>query len=160
MAIDISKNATHNIAFPSKVASAMGQYGHVINLVMVADTDNGVLATKGDYVSFDQYEVGAVSDNKVEGVIREINNSEGGSYVEFTKLADAQYFFVYNAPISPYPEVELRDEALFYNADGDVAQGMELHLGDWVSLSDSAFTGTPVAGKTVKYSAGKYVVQP
>lgn len=158
MAVDISKNNTHIIAFPSFVASAMGQYGHVINLVMQANQDNGVLAAKGDYVSFEQYEMDAVADNKVEGVIREAS-AEGGWYVEFTKL-DGQYFFVYNAPISPYPEVELRDEGLFYNATGDVTQGMELHLGDIVSLNDAAFTGTAVAGKTVKYSAGKYVVQP
>lgn len=156
--IDVSKNATHVVAFPSKVASAMGQYGHVINFIMNANVDNSVLGTKGTYVSFDQYNRVEVADNKVEGVIREAS-AEGGWYVEFTKL-DGQIFFVYNTPKSPYPEIELRDEALFYNATGDVTQGMELHLGDIVSLSDAAFTGTPVAGKTVKYSAGKYVVQP
>lgn len=159
MAVDVSRNAVHTVAFPSKVASAMGQYGHVINLVMNANADNGVLATKNAYRSFDQYTRADVADNKVEGVIREINNSEGGSYVEFTKL-DGQIFFVYNTPKSPYPEVELRDEALYYNLAGDTTQGMELHLGDIVSLSDAAFTGTPAVGKTVKYSAGKYVVQP
>ena len=157
MAIDVSKNANHIVMFPSFVASAMGNYGHVINLVMQANQDNGVLAAKGDYVSFEQYKMAAVADNKVEGVIREAS-AEGGWYVEFTKL-DGQYFLVYNSPISPYPEKELRDEALFYNAKGDVTQGMELHLGDIVSLSDDAFTGTAQAGKTVKYSAGKYIVQ-
>lgn len=158
MAIDFTKNATHVIAFPSKVASAMGQYGHVINFKLLANADNGVLGTKGDYVSFDQYKRVEVADNKVEGIIREAS-AEGGWYVEFSKL-DGQIFFVYNTPISPYPEVELRDEALFYNANGDATQGMELHLGDIVSLSNAAFTGTAQAGKTVKYSAGKYVVQP
>lgn len=158
MAIDVNRNATHTIAFPSFVASSMGQYGHVINLIMNANVDNGVLSTKGTYVSFENYNRVDVADNKVEGVIREAA-AEGGWYVEFTKL-DGQIFFVYNTPKSPYPEVELRDEALFYNASGDVTQGMELHLGDIVTLSDAAFTGTPDAGKTVKYSAGKYVVQP
>lgn len=157
MAIDFTKNATHIVAFPSKVASAMGQYGHVINFKLLANADNGVLGTKGDYVSFDQYKRVEVADNKVEGIIREAA-SEGGWYVEFSKL-DGQIFLVYNTPKSPYPEVELRDEALFYNASGDVTQGMELHLGDFVTLSDAAFTGTPAEGSTVKYSAGKYVVQ-
>lgn len=158
MAIDFSKNAIHTVAFPSKVCSAMGQYGHVINFKLLANADNGVLGTRGDYISFDQYKRVEVADNKVEGIIREAS-AEGGWYVEFTKL-DGQIFFVYNTPISPYPEVELRDEALFYNANGDVTQGMELHLGDIVSLSSAAFTGAAQAGKTVKYSAGKYVVQP
>ena len=159
MAIDISKNNNHVIAFPSFVASAMGQYGHVINLVMNADVDNGVLAIKGSYVSFEQYNRVDVADNVVEGVIREAS-SEGGFYVEFTKLGNDPVFFVYNSPISPYPEAELRDEGLYYNQKGDKTQGMELHLGDIVSLSDAAFSGNdPEAGKTVKYSAGKYVVQ-
>ena len=158
MAIDISKNATHIVAFPSFVASAMGQYGHIINLVMQDDTDNGTLSAKGNYVSFEQYEQAAVTANAVEGVIREAS-AEGGWYVEFTKLPADPIFFVYNTPVSPYPEKELRNEALFYNADGDVTQGMELHLGDIVSLTDVAFTGTASAGKAVKYAAGKYVVQ-
>lgn len=157
MAIDFTKNATHNIAFPSFVASAMGQYGHVINLVMQANTDNGTLSTKGSYVSFEQYEQAAVAANSVKGIIREAS-AEGGWYVEFTQLPSDPVFFVYNSPVSPYPEVELRDEALFYNATGDVTQGMELHLGDIVSLSDSAFTGTPAANTAVTYSNGKYVI--
>lgn len=157
MAIDFTKNATHNIAFPSFVASAMGQYGHVINLVMQADTDNGTLAMKGNYVSFEQYEQAAVTANSVKGIIREAS-AEGGWYVEFTDLPADPVFFVYNSPVSPYPEVELRDEALFYNASGDETQGMELHLGDIVSLSDSAFTGTPAANTAVTYTNGKYVI--
>lgn len=157
MAIDFTKNATHNIAFPSFVASAMGQYGHVINLVMQGNTDNGTLSMKGNYVSFEQYEQAAVTANSVKGIIREAS-AEGGWYVEFTDLPADPVFFVYNSPVSPYPEVELRDEALFYNAAGDVTQGMELHIGDIVSLSDSAFTGTPAANTAVTYTSGKYVI--
>ena len=157
MAIDISKNNNHTIAFPSFIASAMGQYGHIINLVMQANMDNGCIATKGDYVSFEQYKAGAVTANAVEGVIREAS-AEGGWYVEITKLPANIVYWVYNTPKSPYPEKELRDEALFYNATGDVTQGMELHVGDCFSVSDAAFTGTPAAGATVKYAAGKYVI--
>lgn len=158
MAIDVSKNNNHIIAFPSFIASAMGQYGHIINLVMQADTDNGTLATKGDYVSFEQYKAAAVTANAVEGVIREASK-EGGWFVEITKLPADIVYWVYNSPISPYPEKELRDEGLFYNETGDVTQGMELHVGDLFSVTDPAFTGVPVAGKAVKYAAGKYVVQ-
>ena len=155
--IDITKNNHHIVVFPSFVASAMGQYGHVINLVMQADTDNGTLATKGAYVSFEQYEAAAVAANAVEVTIRE-TSAEGGWYAEFTKLPADPVFLVYNSPISPYPEKELRDEALFYNETGDVTQGMELHIGDIISLSDDAFTGTIAVGAVAKYTNGKYVI--
>ena len=126
-------------------------------LIMQANTDNGTLATKGNYVSFENYEQGAVTANSVKGIIRE-PAVEGGWYVEFTELPSDPVFFVYNTPKSPYTNQELREEGLFYNATGDVTQGMELHLGDIVALSDSAFTGTPASNTAVVYSAGKYVI--
>lgn len=158
MAIDISKNNNHIVVFPTFVASAMGQYGHVINLVMQADTDNGTLATKGAYVKFEQYKAAAVAANAVEVTVREAAAEKGCWYVEVTKLPSDLVFLVYNTPESPYPERELRDEALFYNATGDVTQGMELHMGDCFSLSADAFTGTIAEGAVAKYTAGKYVI--
>lgn len=99
-----------------------------------------------------------MTDDDVVGVIREAS-SEGGWYVEITTLPAYQVFWAYNTPESPYPEKELRDEALFYNAAGDVTQGGELHVGDIFSLSDAAFTGVIAEGKAVKYAGGKYVIQ-
>lgn len=52
MALDIRKG-THVVSFPSKVASAMGQYGHIFNTVITDAVDNGALCAKGDYVSYD-----------------------------------------------------------------------------------------------------------
>ena len=158
MAIDISKNNGHIVMFPTFVASAMGQYGHIINLEMQANTDNGTLATKGAYVSFEQYKAAAVTANSVEVTVREQAAESGCWYVEFTKLPSDPVYLVYNDPISPYPQTELRDEGLFYNATGDVTQGMELHIGDCISLSTSAFTGTIAAGAVAVYTAGKYVI--
>lgn len=158
MAVDISKNANHVIAFPSFIASMMGQYGHVINLEMQANADNGSLFKKGSYIKFEQYEADDVTDDDVVGVIREAS-SEGGWYVEITTLPAYQVFWAYNTPESPYPEKELRDEALFYNAAGDITQGGELHVGDIFSLSAAAFTGVIAEGKAVKYAGGKYVIQ-
>lgn len=159
MAIDISKNNNHVITFPSKVASMMGQYGHVINLELQADADNGTIFAKGDYVSFDRYEADDVAANTVEGVVREAAAEKDAWYVELTKLGTAPVFYSYNTPVSPYPDQDLREEGLFYNANGDVTQGAELHLGDVISYSTAAFTGTPAAGANLKYTAGKWVVQ-
>ena len=160
MAIDFTRNNTHVVTFPSKIASMMGQYGHVINLEMQADSDNGVLYKKGDWKDFDRYEADDVAANTVEGVIRQAAPDTPNSwYVEFTKLGTDQIFYSYNTPVSPYPEQELREEGLFFNAAGDTTQGAELHVGDIASYSVAAFTGTPEAGKAVKYTAGKWVVQ-
>lgn len=158
MAVDISKNNNHIIMFPTFVASAMGQYGHIINLVMQADTDNGTLATKGQYVSFEQYKAAAVAANAVEVTVRERAVEKDCWYVEVTKLPANPVYLVYNDPISPYPQVELRDEGLFYNETGDVTQGMELHIGDCFSLSEDAFTGTIADGAVAVYTSGKYVI--
>ena len=56
MALDIRKGA-HVGSFPSKVASAFNQFGHIFNVVVTDDAvDNGTLCAKGAYVHFDQYE--------------------------------------------------------------------------------------------------------
>lgn len=157
MVVDITKG-THIKSFPNKVASMMGNYAHVYNLVLTANTDNGTLASRGNYVSFDQYEQAAVTANAVEGVIRELM-ADGTWLVEVTKLPATEVLYVYNSPVSEYSEREFQDESLMYNKAGEVAQGATLVLGDMFTLSDVAFTGTPKAGKTVKYAAGKYVVQ-
>lgn len=157
MVVDITKG-THIKSFPNKVASMMGNYAHVYNLVLTANTDNGTLASRGNYVSFDQYEQAAVTASAVEGVIRELM-ADGTWLVEVTKLPATEVLYVYNSPVSEYPEREFQDESLMYNKAGEVAQGATLVLGDMFTLSDVAFTGTPAVGKTVKYAAGKYVVQ-
>ena len=157
MVVDITKG-THIKSFPNKIASMMGNYGHVYNLVLTANTDNGTLASRGDYVSFDQYEQDVVTANAVEGVIRELM-ADGTYLVEVTKLPATEVLYVYNSPVSEYSEREFQDESLLYNKVGEVAQGATLVIGDLFTLSDAAFTGTPAVGKAVKYAAGKYVVQ-
>lgn len=157
MYVDIQKG-THVSSFPSKVASMMGQYGHVFNIVLQANCDNGKLALRGDYVSFDQYEESDVTDNANTGIIRELG-ADGRWIVEFTAL-EGEVLYLYNSPVSEYPEKEFQDEALMYNKAGERIQGATLIVGDMASYSDLAFTGTPQAGKAVKYAAGKFVVQP
>lgn len=156
MYVDIQKG-THIKSFPNKIASMMNQYGHVYNLVLTADTDNGTLATRGDYVSFDQYEQDAVTANDVEVTVRE-QMADGTWLVEVTKLPAAEVLYVYNSPVSEYNEREFQDEELMYNKAGEVAQGATLIIGDMYTLSDSAFTGTIAEDAVAKYAAGKYVI--
>lgn len=158
MFVDISKG-THIKSYPNKIASMNGTGGnHVYNIVLQANTDNGTLCSRGAYVSYDQYEQGAVTANAVEGVIRELM-ADKTWLVEVTKLPATEVLYVYNSPVSEYNQKEFQDESLMYNKAGEVAQGANLVIGDMFTLSDTAFTGTPVKGATVKYAAGKYVVQ-
>ena len=155
MAIDITKGS-HIRSFPNKVASMMGQYSHVYNIVLQANADNGTLAGRGNYVSFDQYQSAAAPANFAGRINEQAAN--GDWYVEVTALGTGETLYIYNSPVSPYKERELQDETLFYNKQGDVAQGAVLCVGDVFTISAAGFTGTPAAGKTVSYSSGKYVV--
>lgn len=160
MAIDISKNLTHNRSFPSKVASAMDQYGHIFNGVLQKATDNGCLGLKSSYVDYDQYEIEDLADtlNGFAGVIRG-QHADGTWEIEVTELpATGTVCYLYNTPVSPYPEVELQDERLFYNEEGDVVQAMQLMVNDVITMSVEGIDGTPEAGKAVTYANDKYVV--
>ena len=156
MVVDITKG-THIKSFPNKIASMMGTFGHVYNLVLQANADNGTLSSRGSYVSFDQYEQDAVGSGDVEVTVRE-KNADGTWLVEVTKLPATEVLYVYNSPVSEYNEKEFQDEALMYNKAGEVAQGATLILGDMFSLSDIAFTGTIAVGAVATYTSGKYAI--
>lgn len=152
--IDVRKGS-HVVSFPSKIASACGQYGHIFNTVVTDDTvDNGTLCAKGDYVSFDQYEQEALdAGDTITGEIID-QDANGLWYVEFTALpAGKTVLYMYNAPISEYPERSLQDESLWVNVEDDVVQGMQLMVNDVAEYSDLAFEGTPAAGTAVTYNA-------
>ena len=157
MAIDIRKGS-HVVSFPTLVSAMMNTYKRVYNIVLTADTDNGMLATRGDYVSFDNYEQAAVIDDDVTVAVRELG-ADGNWIVEVTELPEDEVLYLYNSPVSEYEERDLQDPSLFYNKSGEVVQGAPLLIGDLFSLSDLAFTGTVAAGKTAKFNAGKYVIQ-
>lgn len=151
--IDISTNK-HVVAFPAKVAAASGS-PHQFNIVIATDTDNGALCTLGAYVAHDNYAAGDAPASFAGEILEKTPN--GNWWIRVTAPAEA--IFLYNTPKSPYPERELRDEALFYNGrtEGSV-RGYSLIKNDVIEISTNGFTGTPVAGKAVTYENGKYKV--
>lgn len=152
MAIDITKG-NHVVSFPSKIASSVSQYGHIFNTV-VTDTavDNGTLCAKGAYVHFDQYEQEALEvADVVTGKIID-QDANGLWYVEFTALPAKTVLYMYNSPVSEYPQREFQDEKLFYNKQDDVVQGMMLMVTDVAEYSDDAFEGTPALDTAVTYN--------
>ena len=156
MAIDIVKGS-HGYAFPSKVLAGMGG-AHQFNITTTANHDNGELVNRGDWNSFDNYLEASVGvSNSFAGIIQQVNPDDSHAwYVEVT--ADTDLLFLYNAPVSEYPEKEFQDLSLFYNKSGDVVRGYSLRKGDIIMLSDVLFDGTPEEEKTLTYKNGKYVV--
>lgn len=153
MAIDITKG-THVVSFPSRVASVLGQYGHVFNTVVTeTSADNGTLCAKGDYVHFDQYEQEALeAADVITGKIID-QDANGLWYVEITGItSDKTVLYMYNSPVSEYSEREFQDEKLFFNKQNEVVQGAMLMVTDVAEYSDEAFEGTPALDTAVTYN--------
>lgn len=157
MAIDIRKG-THISSFPTYVSSMQRTYKRVYNITLTADTDNGTLATRGGYQSFDNYAQGPVTAGDVTVRLNELG-ADGRWICEVMDLPEEEILYLYNSPVSEYPGRDLQDESLFYNKKGETVQGAPLLIGDLFSLSENAFVGTPAAGKTAEYTSGKYEIQ-
>ena len=155
--IDVRKS-THGTSFPTKVASMMGQYGHVYNIILDADADNGKLVGRGAYTHFDQYEEDALPSGWA-GLVLEQATGDGRWLVETTAVPTAgEALYIFNDPTSEYSERDFQSEDLFYNKADEVAQGATLIVGDVIALSENWFNKTPAAGDTVTFSNGKFTV--
>lgn len=146
----------HHVCFPTKVLS--DKVGHVLNMVIEKDTDNGTVCGKGDYVSFDQYKV-ADAPSTFEGKILE-QAADGNWYVEVTKIdPNAPAILIYEVPeIAETYNSEFTKTSNFYNAATSTrtktVRGFILNVADVYELSADAFDGTPEAGKKVTVETG------
>ena len=141
MAIDLRKGS-HYSAFLSKIFAV--ENGHIFNLTLADAKDNGMLTVRDvtSWNSFDNYDEDTSGTITFSGVIRG-EGANGGYYVEVLSVSQ-DVLFVYNSPVSEYPERALQDEALFYMESGEVAKAYTLSKGDIILLSTHAFNGTPV----------------
>lgn len=154
----------HHVCFPTKLLAGNGGE-HIYNIVINEDTDNGTIVSRGDYVSFDQYEA-ATAPTGYKAVITE-QAANGNWYVEVVNPADA--ILIYEVPvIAETYDSRFTDIANFYNAveldkDGKVVsnktvRGYALAKGDIYELSEDAFDKTPAPGKSITVSDQKHVV--
>ena len=109
--------------------------GHIMNVKIGADMDNGSLVSLGAYQGQDVYAAGAVA-------------------------AGTTPYLVLSVPLI-YEQLNSRiqDPSNFYNANGDIVRAYELHVGDVFAVSDEAFNGTPEANATVGGEAGKNYIK-
>lgn len=146
----------HHVCFPTKVLSE--HVGRVLNMVIDKDTDNGTVCGKGDYVSFDQYEV-ADCPSTFEGEILE-KAADGTWYVEVKKVdVNDPAILIYEVPeIAETYDSRFTATSNFFNEASSsrtkTVRGLVLNVTDIYALSEDAFDGTPEEGKKVTVEAG------
>lgn len=150
--IDIAFVFTHNEAFPSRLLAANGG-GHIFDIELTADHDNGELVGRGDYIKLGTYKE-AAAPTFAGKIVEQAAN--GNWYVEVTEATEALWILM--PEITPYDIPQTENPKAWVNKTGDVVKGYSLVKGDIFEMSVEGFQGTPAVGKTVSFADGKYVV--
>ena len=119
---DLVKGTDHVVAESSRL-KATGA-GHIYDLEMIADTDNGTIVALGAHV-------------------------EGQVYKAKAYATGNKPYLVLTPPLAYNGKKVWSDEKYFYNAKGEIARAYELYVDDIYTVSADAFTGTPAVGKYV-----------
>ena len=119
---DLVKGEAHVVAESSRLKATTA--GHIYDLEMIEDTDNGTIVALGAHVEGQLYKAKA--------------------YAEGDKP-----YFILTSPLAYNGKKAWSDEKYFYNAKGEIARAYELHVDDIFTISEDAFTGTPAVGKFV-----------
>ena len=151
--IDFAFTFSHNEAFPSRLLAANGG-GHIFDIELTADHDNGVLVGRGDYIKLGTYKE-AAAPTFAGKIVEQAAN--GNWYVEVTDATEALWILM--PEISPYEAIpQTLNPKAWVNKTGDVVKGYSLVKGDIFEMSVEGFQGEPAVGKTVSFADGKYVV--
>ena len=121
------KGAAHVVAESSRLKATTA--GHIYDLEMIDDTDNGTIVCVGD-----------LSDLGVQ------------VFKAKAYAAGETPYLVLTPPLAYNGKKIWSDEKYFYNAKGEVARAYELHKDDIFTLSENAFTGDVAVGKFVDSS--------
>lgn len=98
--------------------------GHIYDLKMTEDTDNGTIVAVGNFVEEQVFEAK-------------------------TYAAGDTPYLVLTPSLAYNGKKAWSDEKYFYNAKGEIARAYELHKDDIFTISADAFTGSPAVGKYV-----------
>ena len=111
----------HVVAESSRLKATTA--GHIYDLEMIADTDNGSIVAVGAHV-------------------------EGQLFKAEAYAAGKKPYLVLTPPLAYNGRRGQTDEKYFYNAKGDVARAYELYVGDIYTVSDTA--GANYAGQIIE----------
>ena len=112
----------HVVAESSRLKATTA--GHIYDLQMIEDTDNGTIVAVGAHVEGQLFKAKAYANG------------------------DKPYL-VLTPPLAYNGRKVWSDEKYFYNAKDEVARAYELYVDDIYTVSKNAFTGTPAVGKYV-----------
>ena len=152
--VDFIKFTKHACAGSTFLQATYGG-AHIFNILIEEDLDNGSVVAKGDYVKPEVYK--AKDSTGFAGKIVDVA-SNGNFYVEVEDPGDAVLLLQVPMIYEEYTTA-MQHESNFYNANGDIVRGYELHKGDIFELSKEGFEGTPQKGKNVTINAKKVKVE-
>lgn len=112
----------HAVAESSRLTATTA--GHIYDLKMIKDTDNGSIVAIGDHI-------------------------EGQLFAAKAYAKGDKPYLVLTPPLAYNGKKIWSDEKYFYNAKDEIARAYELHVGDIYTISKIAFTGTPAVGQYV-----------
>lgn len=142
----------HAVAGSSKLKATIA--GHIYNIKISTDLDNGSIVAKGDYVSPEVYK-----DKDSTGFAAVILDqaANGNWYVEVTNPGDAllilQVPLIYENYIS-----QMQNESNFYNKKDDIVRAYELYVGDIFEISAEGISGEITKGATLSVTSKKLTV--
>ena len=119
---DNIQGVAHVVAESSRLKATTT--GHIYDLEMIEDTDNGTIIAVGAHV-------------------------EGQVFKAKTYAVGDKPYLVLTPPLAYNGKKAWSDEKYFYNARGEIARAYELHKDDIFTVSADAFTGSPEVGKYV-----------
>ena len=120
---DNIKNVPEHVVAESSRLTATGA-GHIYDLEMIEDTDNGSIVAVGAHV-------------------------EGQLFKAKAYAAGDKPYLVLTPPLAYNGRRGQSDEKYFYNATGEVARAYELYVGDIYTVSENAFDSAPTVGQYV-----------
>ena len=142
----------HAVAGSSKLKATIA--GHIYNIQIEEDLDNGSIVAKGDYIKPESYK--AKDSTGFAGVVLD-KAANGNWYVEVKTPGDALLLLQVPMLYEEYTTA-LKHESNFYNANGDIVRAYELYVGDVFEVSSEGFSGTPTKGATVTVADKKLTI--
>ena len=119
---DLVKGDEHVVAESSRLKATIA--GHIYDLKVAKDTDNGTIVSVGEHV-------------------------EGQVFEAKDYVAGEKPYFILTPPFAYNGKKVWSDEKYFYNATGEIARAYELCVDDIFTISKNAFDGEPAVGKYV-----------